>query len=47
MTFYSDSGSTVGGTGILYLGKAAGLTGNYLYNLDGHAASADNYFHFR
>jgi fibronectin-binding autotransporter adhesin len=35
VTFYSDSGGTIGGTGILYLGKATGLTSNYTYNLDG------------
>jgi autotransporter-associated beta strand protein len=33
--FYSDAASTVGGYGILYLGKATGLTANYIYNLDG------------
>ena len=35
VTFYSDAGGTVGGNGILYLGKAAGLTSNYIYNLAG------------
>ena len=35
VTFYSNSGGTIGGNGILYLGKAAGLTANYIYNLDG------------
>jgi fibronectin-binding autotransporter adhesin len=35
VTFYSDAGVTAGGTGILYLGKAATLAGsNYTYNLN-------------
>jgi fibronectin-binding autotransporter adhesin len=35
VTFYSDAGVTAGGTGILYLGKAASLPGsNYTYNLN-------------
>ncbi len=35
VTFYSDAGSTVGGTGVLRLGAAGGRTGTYTYNLDG------------
>ena len=35
LTFYSDAGGTVGGAGILYLGKATGLSSNYIYNLGG------------
>ena len=54
VTFYSDAGGTIGGTGILYLGKAAGLTGNYVYNLAGGrlqvptitSASGNSLFYF-
>ena len=54
VTFYSDGGGTVGGTGILYLGKAAGLTSNYVYNLSGGtlqvptitSASGNSQFYF-
>jgi autotransporter-associated beta strand protein len=54
VTFYSDAGSTVGGTGILYLGKATGLTSNYIYNLAGGtlqvptvtSASGNSQFYF-
>jgi fibronectin-binding autotransporter adhesin len=35
VTFYSDTGGTAGGTGILYLGKATGLTNTYAYWLNG------------
>ena len=35
VTFYSDAGTTPGGTGILWLGKAASLGGTYTYNLNG------------
>ena len=35
VTFYGNAGTTVGGTGILYLGKAAVLSGTYTYNLNG------------
>ncbi len=35
VTFYSDAGTTVGGNGILYLGRAGGLTGTFTYNLNG------------
>ena len=34
VTFYSDGGGTVGGNGSLYLGRATGLTSNYVYNLN-------------
>ncbi|MFO1487825.1 MAG: autotransporter-associated beta strand repeat-containing protein [Verrucomicrobiota bacterium] len=35
VTFYSDAGATVGGNGTLYLGRASGLTSNYVYRLNG------------
>ena len=34
VTFYSNA-TAIGGTGILYLGKASSLSGNYTYNLNG------------
>ncbi|HEY2881442.1 MAG TPA: autotransporter-associated beta strand repeat-containing protein, partial [Pirellulales bacterium] len=34
VTFYSDTGSTVGGTGGLRMGKGTGLTGTMTYNLN-------------
>jgi autotransporter-associated beta strand protein len=54
VTFYSDSGGTVGGSGVLYLGKATGLTNNYIYNLFGGtlqvpaitSASGNSLFYF-
>ena len=54
VTFYSDAGGTPGGTGILYLGKAAGLTNSYVYNLAGGrlqvptiaSASGNSLFYF-
>jgi autotransporter-associated beta strand protein len=35
VTLYSDAGGTVGGTGVLMLGRAAGLTNTYAYWLNG------------
>ncbi|MFT3789424.1 MAG: autotransporter-associated beta strand repeat-containing protein [Tepidisphaeraceae bacterium] len=35
VTFYSDAGTTVGGTGVLYLGRAGTSTGTFTYNLSG------------
>ena len=35
VTFYSDAGTTVGGTGVLSIGKAGTLTGTFTYNLVG------------
>lgn len=54
VTFYSDGGGTIGGNGILYLGKATGLTSNYVYNLAGGtlqvptitSASGNSQFYF-
>jgi autotransporter-associated beta strand protein len=35
VTFYSNNGTTVGGTGRLVMASAANSTGNYTYNLNG------------
>jgi len=35
VTFYSDAGGAQGGTGMLMLGRAAGLTNAYVYRLNG------------
>ena len=41
VTFYSDAGTTPGGTGILYLGKAAVSAGVFTYNLNGGTLTAN------
>jgi autotransporter-associated beta strand protein len=40
VTFFSDTGTTVGGTGILYMGKAGTLSGLFTYNLAGGTLTA-------
>ena len=35
VTFYSDGGTTVGGNGILYLGRAGVTSSTYMYSLNG------------